>query len=510
MKTGEDMAEPFMSMVDVTKRFPGVTALADVNLELHRGEVMGLVGENGAGKSTLIKILSGVYRQDEGEILVEGRERIFKSPQEALASGISCIYQELNIVPQLTVVDNIFLGREKKRKSRLLNYAEMKVKAAEILEGIGQKIDPMTRTETLGVGQQQMIEIARSLTNDSKIIIMDEPTSSLGEKEIQELFKTVLKLKSQNVGILFVSHKLEELFDICDRVTVMRDGRRIATEPIESLDADKIIRLMVGREVVQRFPKKEIEPGAEVFRAENLTKKGIFRNISFSLRKGEILGFSGLVGSRRTELMNCLFGADQLTSGEIFFKGGKTKFANPRDAMNSGFAFLTEDRKMQGLVLQNTIAFNLVLTCFKKLVRRFFLDRKKIDRYARDNVRDLNIKTKNLDSPVNQLSGGNQQKVIIGKWLNTKAEIYIFDEPTRGIDVGAKVEVYKIMGDILERGGSIIMVSSELPEILGMSDRVVVMRRGEIMRIIDRQSQDFTEEKIMEAAWGKTYGKNSR
>ena len=495
------MKQPFIKLENITKKFPGVVALDNVSLDLYQGEVHGLIGENGAGKSTFIKILTGVYTPEEGIISIKGNPVKIENTKHAINLEIGCIYQELNNIPQLSVTDNIFLGCQLKKKSGLLDYVTMHKKSREMLKALGQDVDPVLTVEKLGMGQQQMVEIVKAISKDVKLLIMDEPTSSLSENEVQELMTAVRKLKSEGVGIVFVSHKLEEIFDLCDRVTVFRDGQHVSTGEVSSFTNETLIQDMVGREITQQFPKKIFKKGKEVLRVEDLTRYGLYQNINFNLRQGEIVGFSGLVGAGRTELFRGIFGADSIDEGKIFLSGKETVIDSPQTAVKNRLALLTEDRKTQGLVLGATVLFNLVLTCFEKFKKGVFIDFNHIDKLVKTNISSMRIKTPTPETPVVQLSGGNQQKVVIGKWLNTDAEIYIFDEPTRGIDVGAKVEVYNLMNDILDKGKAVVMISSELPEILGMSDRVIVMRSGNITAEIDRESNQFNQEDIMHAAW---------
>lgn len=487
---------------NVTKRFPGVVALRDMGLSIEPGEIHGLIGENGAGKSTLIKVLTGVYIPEEGEVLVDGTAHRFTTPRQSQDAGIACVYQELNIVPQLSLTDNIFMNQFIKR-GRLLDYSAMHAKAEELLTSMGINVDVTKPAGIFGMGVLQMVEIAKALLTGAKVIIMDEPTSSLGESEVEQLIKVVRDLKAKGVAILFVSHKLEELFILCDRVTVMRDGQHIVTEDIENLDNDKLIRAMVGRSVEKQFPKLETTQGDVAIEFRDVTSVGTIKNVSFKAHYGEILGFSGLVGAGRTETMRAIFGDLPIDSGEILLNGKPVRITSPQRAVEKGIAFLTEDRKGQGLVLNQSIATNLILSSLKKVERGPLLDRARVKEVCDASIASMRIKTPDAENQVSKLSGGNQQKVVIGKWINSEAEIYLFDEPTRGIDVGAKVEVYNIMNRLASEGKCIIMVSSELPEVLGMSDRVIVMRGGEVMAEIRRDEPDFNEDDIMKAAWGE-------
>lgn len=497
------MSEYVVELKDAVKRFPGVVALKNMHLAVKPGEILGLIGENGAGKSTLIKVLTGVHQPDEGQIIVEGKELKFKNPNESAAAGIACVYQELNIEKLLSVTDNIFINKWI-RKGGLLDYDTMHKKAKEVMASLGQDIDPRKAAGTFGMGVQQMIEIAKAVLIDAKMIIMDEPTSSLGEKEVEQLMKTCRELRERGIGIVFVSHKLEELFELCDRVTVIRDGEYIDTRPIAEWDNDSLITAMVGRSLDNQFPKEIGVKGEVALKAENLCSAGVLDNVSFEAFRGQILGFAGLVGAGRTETMRAIFGADPIDSGKVYIHGKEVQIKDPRQAIRSGIAFLTEDRKGQGLVLAQSIRTNLILANMKGFSSGMFLDEKKILDSGEKNISSLRIKTPSIDEIVGQLSGGNQQKVVIGKWVNTDAEIFIFDEPTRGIDVGAKVEVYNVMNSLVKQGKCVIMVSSEMPEILGMSDRVVVMRGGQVMATVERDSKHFNQEDIMKAAWGGT------
>ena len=498
----EFMSQYVVELKGCTKTFPGVKALDNMQLAVKPGEILGLIGENGAGKSTLIKILTGVYHADKGEIYVNGEKKTFKTPNESAAAGIACVYQELNIEKLLSVTDNIFINKWIKGAGGLLNYRQMHKKAQEIMHSLGQDIDTTKAAGTFGMGIQQMIEIAKAVLIDAKMIIMDEPTSSLGEKEVEQLMETCRALRDRGVGIVFVSHKLEELFELCDRVTVIRDGKYIDTRSIEEWDNDSLIAAMVGRTLDNMYPKEPAEIGECVLKVENITEDGVISDVSFEAHAGEILGFAGLVGAGRTETMRAIFGADPIDSGKIYVHGNEVKIKSPQHAIQNGIAFLTEDRKGQGLVLSQSVKNNLILSNLSGFAKGMFLDGRKIDQIADENIKALRIKTPDADERAGQLSGGNQQKVVIGKWINTDCDIYIFDEPTRGIDVGAKIEVYNIMNRLVKEGKCVIMVSSEMPEVLGMSDRVIVMRGGRIMGSTKRGSRTFNQESIMRAAWG--------
>ncbi|HIV68163.1 MAG TPA: sugar ABC transporter ATP-binding protein [Candidatus Butyricicoccus stercorigallinarum] len=498
------MSEYVVELRNCTKTFPGVRALDKMQLAVKPGEILGLIGENGAGKSTLIKVLTGVHKPDEGEIYVNGEKKSFRNPNESAAAGIACVYQELNIEKLLSITDNIFINKWIKGKNGLLDYKTMHKKAKEVMASLGQDVDPEKPAGSFGMGVQQMIEIAKAVLIDAKMIIMDEPTSSLGEKEVAQLMTTCRELRDRGIGIVFVSHKLEELFELCDRVTVIRDGQYIDTRDIKDWNNDSLIAAMVGRTLDNLFPKEFGKKGDVALKVEGLEEGGVLFGVDFEAYNGQILGFAGLVGAGRTETMRAIFGADPIDGGKVYIHGKEVRIKNPRQAIKEGIAFLTEDRKGQGLVLAQTIRTNLILANMKGFQSGMFLNEHKIEEKGEENIRSLRIKTPSIDEIVGQLSGGNQQKVVIGKWVNTDADIFIFDEPTRGIDVGAKIEVYNVMNRLVKEGKCVIMVSSEMPEILGMSDRVVVMRGGRVMATVDRDSKHFNQESLMKAAWGGT------
>lgn len=497
-------SEYVVELRGITKKFPGVVALRNMSIAIKPGEIHGLIGENGAGKSTMIKVLTGVHMPDEGQIYVNGQPVKFNNPVDSRSAGIACVYQELNIVKLLSVTDNIFMGHTLKKKgSPLLDYAEMDRIAKQSLETLGHpEVDVHTEAGKLGMGMQQMVEIAKAISMNAKLIIMDEPTSSLGEREVEQLMETVRSLKARGIAILFVSHKLEELFELCDRVTVIRDGEHIITDETSNYTNDSLIQAMVGRSLDNLYPKVFGQKGDVFLEVKDLCSAGVLDHVSFKAHAGQILGFAGLVGAGRTETMRALFGADPLDSGEILIKGKPVRIKAPKDAIRHKIAFLTEDRKGQGLVLSQSVATNLILANMKGFKKGLLLDDDFIEQTSQDNILDLRIKTPSSQEIVGQLSGGNQQKVVIGKWLNSESEIFIFDEPTRGIDVGAKIEVYNVMNELVEQGKCVIMVSSELPEVLAMSDTVVVMRGGKVMANIERGDKHFNQESIMKAAWG--------
>ena len=492
----------FVELKNATKRFPGVVALRNMQLAVKPGEILGLIGENGAGKSTLIKVLTGVHQADEGQIFVDGVEQHFKDPNESAAAGIACAYQELNIEKLLSITDNIFINKWIK-KGTLLDYPAMHKKAKEVMASLGQDVDPTKPAGNFGMGVQQMIEIAKAVLINAKMIIMDEPTSSLGEKEVEQLMKTCRDLKARGIGIVFVSHKLEELFELCDRVEVIRDGEFIATKPIDQWDNDSLITAMVGRSLDNQFPKefgeKSKEPMLEV---DNVVEAGVLNDVSFKAYGGQILALQ--VWSAPVVPRSCARFSAQIRSTAARSRSRARKYISSPRVRRSITALRSSPRTVrgQGLVLAQTIRTNLILANMKGFSSGLFLNEKKILEAGEQNIASLRIKTPSIDEIVGQLSGGNQQKVVIGKWVNTDAEIFIFDEPTRGIDVGAKVEVYNVMNSLVKQGKCVIMVSSEMPEILGMSDRVIVMRGGEVMAEVDRDSEHFNQEDLMKAAWG--------
>jgi ribose transport system ATP-binding protein len=482
----------------ITKRFPGVLALDQVDFDLRKGEVHALVGENGAGKSTLMKIVSGVYQADSGEITFKGEPVAFRNPRQAQDAGIVTIYQELNLVPYLSVTENIFLGTELTRAGFALDWPEMHRQARALLAKLHLEVDPRTPVGQLGVGRQQMVEVAKALYHKADLIIMDEPTSALSIREINDLFGIVRELKSQGVSVIYISHHLEETFEVSNRITVLRDGRLITTEPTSDLTVDRLIRLMVGRDLSEQFPKEEAQRGEEVLRVEGLNQGSFLRDISFSAYAGEVLGIAGLVGAGRTELVRAIFGADPIDSGQFSIMGQPVSIKSSRDAVSQGIALLTEDRKAQGLFLQMNVRENITMSVLDRLTRGLITNMRKETELSQRYIDGLAIKAASQDQQAINLSGGTQQKVVLSKWLATNPRVLIFDEPTRGIDVGAKVEIYRMMNDLAGQGVAILMVSSELPEILGMSDRIMVMAGGRVRGFLSRE--EATEEKIMELA----------
>jgi ribose transport system ATP-binding protein len=495
------MSKEIVLMEGIEKRFPGVHALNQCHFDLRAGEVHALVGENGAGKSTMMKILGGVYHKDAGRIYLEGQEVEIYNPRMAQQLGISMIHQELNLMPHLTVAQNIFIGREPRGKIPfVVDDKTTNQQAERLFEMLSLQLDPETKVADLTVAKQQMIEIAKALSFNAKILIMDEPTAALTDTEIDDLFSIIKQLRQNGVGIVHISHRLEELKLIADRVTVMRDGKTVDTLLTKDASKDKIISLMVGRIIYESAPEIPENPSQEVvLEVRNLNRGKALRDVNFNLKKGEILGFAGLMGAGRTEVARAIFGADTFDAGEIYIKGQQVQIKSPKDAVSYGIGYLSEDRKRYGLTLGMDVKENIVMSSMKRFLNwRVWVDFKKASSRAQEMVKALNIKTPSLEQKTKFLSGGNQQKVVIGKWLTADTDILIFDEPTRGIDVGAKSEIYKLLNDLANSGKSIIMISSELPEILRMSHRVVVMCEGRVTGILT--TNEMTQESIMKFA----------
>ncbi|HAG7415777.1 TPA: sugar ABC transporter ATP-binding protein [Escherichia coli] len=495
------MSETFLQMKHITKRFPGVLALNDVQFSLRRGEVHALLGENGAGKSTLMKILSGVYQPDEGEIIFEDKPVSFSDPLSAQNVGITIIHQEFNLFPELTVEENIFIGREFCKKNRWrLDEKQQRQATIEILQKLNLAIKPDTLVADLTVAQQQMVEIAKAISVNARILIMDEPTAALTETEIESLFRVTRLLKEQGTGIVYISHRLEELALIADRATVMRDGQYISTVDYECVKISDLIAMMVGRDLGNIYPRREaLQQRIPVLEVNGLTRKGVLNDINFTLYRGEILGFAGLMGAGRTELARAIFGADSFDSGTLKLNGKETVIKDISDAIQQGISYLTEDRKKEGLALNLSVERNIMLGNYPEYSDRFGnVDSRRCQQTSEEQVKALRIKTPNLEQAALNLSGGNQQKIIIARWVCKDTDILIFDEPTRGIDVGAKLEIYELMNRLVAKGKSIIMISSELPEVLGMCDRILVMRSGRITG--ELSAKEATQEKIMQYA----------
>ena len=488
-----------MEIKNISKSFPGVKALNKVSFSVQKGEVLALVGENGAGKSTLMKILSGVYQKDEGEILINGSPAELNSPLKSQHLGISIIYQELNLLLNMNIAENIFLGREQRRNVKeFVNKKEMHNKARILLNQVGLDVNTATPVSSLSTAQKQMVEVAKALSFNSRLIIMDEPTSSLTDKETNILFDIIQNLKSQGVSIIFITHRIREIFIIADRIAIMRDGEMVLTRNTEDIDENEVISNMVGRSINDIYFKEEAKIGEVILEVKNLSTKALLKNINFSLYKGEILGFAGLVGSGRSEIVRAVFGIDRRDTGDIFINKKKVKLNSTVDALRNGIGFVPEDRKYQALIPKMNVRSNISLAALEAFKKGLFIDKQKEAKVAAEYIKKLDIKTPSDRQIINNLSGGNQQKVVIGKWMETSPKILILDEPTRGIDVKTKKEIYMLMSHLAMEGVAIIMISSELPEIIGMSDRIVVIHEGKIKG--EMPGKSATQEAIMKMA----------
>jgi ribose transport system ATP-binding protein len=486
-------------MEGIRKQFPGVLALDDVDLAVRAGEVHVILGENGAGKSTLMKILSGAHRKDAGRIFLDGREVEIDGPRHARELGVAIIYQELSLAPTLSAAENVFLGREPRRLPGLVDRAAMEEASREILDGLGAHFDVRLPVRALSLAQRQLVEIARALSLDARILVMDEPTSALTDREAQALFETMRRLTARGVAIIYISHRLQEIYDIGDRVTVLRDGRRIATLEVAGADRRELVRLMANREIDELVTRRPSPRGAELLRAESLTRQDELRDVSFALHAGEVVGFAGLLGSGRTAVARALFGLDRLDAGRVFVGGRETRIDSPRDAIRAGLGLVTEDRKRQGLVLSLSVRENVTLPVLHTLARFGVVDARRERELAARYAADLRIRTPSIEQLALNLSGGNQQKVVLAKWLACQVDVLILDEPTRGIDVGAKQEIYALMERLTAEGVGIVLISSELPEIAGLCDRVLVMRAGAVAGQFPR---GVSQEEILACAVG--------
>lgn len=484
----------------ITKAFGANQVLKGVDLKLEAGEVHALMGENGAGKSTLMNILTGLHKQDDGLVYINGEQKQYENPKEAEENGVSFIHQEMITWPDMTVLENMFMGKEKKNKFGWVLTKEMKQEGERVFKELGIDISFDRTMRTLSVGQQQLVEIAKTLLNDAEVIIMDEPTAALTDREIQLLFKIIRQLQKKNVAVVYISHRMEEIFEISNRVTVMRDGVSISTKATEDTDYDEIVRQMVGRDLEDYYPEMTNEKGDVVLEVNNLSHLPHYENISFKLHSGEILGFSGLMGAGRTEIMRGIFGIDPFEEGDILLDGEKITIKTPHDAVKKGIGFLTENRKEEGLILDFPVKDNISITAFEEFSNNGWIDTKEEKEFVELLVKRLTVKTAGIDLPVSALSGGNQQKVVLAKWIGAGSRILILDEPTRGVDVGAKREIYNLMKELAERGVAIIMVSSDLPEVMGVSNRVLVVHEGSISGELQRD--DLSEERIMTLATG--------
>jgi ribose transport system ATP-binding protein len=491
-----------LKLVKISKSFPGVQALDNVDFDLNEGEVHGLVGENGAGKSTLIKIISGVQAADSGEIYICDEKVVLRDPAHARELKIRAIYQEFTLVPYLTVAENITLGDPpmKNKALGLIDWDKMREETRSILNRLDFNTDPNREIEDLGIAERQMVEIAKALHGKARILIMDEPTSALCPKETAQLYKTIRSLKSEGVGIIYISHRLEEILEVADRVTVLRDGNVIITAPVSEFPVEKLIQHIVGRKLQDMYPKVHVNRGKEVLRVEGLTLEGKFRDISFRLHQGEVLGIAGLVGAGRTELAKTIFGEFSLDKGTIWVDGNKVQIQNPIEAIRLGIGYLPEDRKVDGLVLKMSVRHNLTLATLDYLSKLGVINLSSEKSRANQLVNELAIATPDLNRKVVFLSGGNQQKVVVGKWLSSNAKILIFDEPTRGIDIGAKVEIYNLINELVRNGVGIIMISSETPELMGMADRILVMHEGRL--ITECLPDEITQELLLTYCFG--------
>lgn len=487
-------------MIGICKSFGANKVLGGVNLHVRPGEVHALMGENGAGKSTLMNILTGIHRADAGTIMVDGKEVTFKNNKDAEEHGIAFIHQELNIWPNLSVLENLFLMNQPKTRFGTIDFKKMREMAEAKRQEIGIDLPLDEIAGECSVGQQQMTEITRSLMLDAKTVIMDEPTAALTERETDRLFEVMKKLKNKGVSIIYISHRMEEVFANCDTITVMRDGQTISSRPTEETNMDQIVGDMVGRVMSEYYPARTNVPGDEIFRVEGFTQPGVFRDISFNLRKGEILGVAGLMGAGRTEIMRAIFGVDPHESGKLYFEGKEIHIKNPRDAIRHGFGFITENRKTEGLILDFSIERNIALPSEERLAQSHVINDKKEFDFSSELSKRLGVKAQDINLPASTLSGGNQQKVVIAKWVGMHPKLLILDEPTRGIDIGAKKDIYDLMNELTAKGVSIIMVSSELPEVIGMSDRILVIHEGRAAGIVEHK--DATQTRIMTLATG--------
>lgn len=487
-------------MIGICKSFGANKVLGGVNLHIRPGEVHALMGENGAGKSTLMNILTGIHRADAGTIMVDGKEVTFKNNKDAEEHGIAFIHQELNIWPNLSVLENLFLMNQPKTRFGTIDFKKMREMAEAKCQEIGIDLPLDEIAGECSVGQQQMTEITRSLMLDAKTVIMDEPTAALTERETDRLFEVMKKLKNKGVSIIYISHRMEEVFANCDTITVMRDGQTISSRPTEETNMDQIVGDMVGRVMSEYYPARTNVPGDEIFRVEGFTQPGVFRDISFNLRKGEILGVAGLMGAGRTEIMRAIFGVDPHESGKLYFEGKEIHIKNPRDAIRHGFGFITENRKTEGLILDFSIERNIALPSEERLAQSHVINDKKEFDFSSELSKRLGVKAQDINLPASTLSGGNQQKVVIAKWVGMHPKLLILDEPTRGIDIGAKKDIYDLMNELTAKGVSIIMVSSELPEVIGMSDRILVIHEGRAAGIVEHK--DATQTRIMTLATG--------
>lgn len=495
-----DTFQYLLEINNVTKGFPGVVALSNVQLRLRPGTVLALMGENGAGKSTLMKIIAGIHQPDEGELRLKGRAVRFETPLDALQSGIAMIHQELNLMPQMTIAENIWLGREPLNALHLVDHFEMNTRTRQLLDRLRIDLDPEELVGELSIASRQMVEIAKAVSYDSDVLIMDEPTSAITEKEVAHLFSIIADLKAQGKGIIYITHKMDEVFHIADEVAVFRDGTYVGLQRADSMDGDGLISMMVGRELTQLFPERTQPIGAKILEVRDLTLDGVFQNVSFELHAGEILGIAGLMGSGRTNVAETLFGITPASSGKIMLDGQCVTMSDPCLAIQKGLALLTEDRKDTGIFPCLSVQENMEVVVLPHHTGAGFVQERSLHDLCEEMRKTLRVKTPSLDQCIANLSGGNQQKALLARWLMSNPRVLILDEPTRGIDVGAKAEIYHLIARLAEKGMAVIMISSELPEVLGMSDRIMVMHEGEVMGVLDRESA--TQERIMHLASG--------
>jgi len=494
----QENSSPLLEMRGIEKTFPGVKALSGVDLQVRRGEVLALLGENGAGKSTLMKVLGGAHHPNSGTILIDGQETVFHTPHDSQKAGVSIIYQEFNLIPALTVRENLFLGRESTSRG-FVKRREETAQARALFAKMGVDLDPESLCRDLSVSQQQVVEIAKALSQDATILVLDEPSAALTNTEVDRLFDVIRDLKSRGLGLIYISHRLEEIFEIADRVSVLRDGSHVGSASIDELNKEKLISLMVGRELTEEFPPRNVTLGEPLLEVNNLSRGETVRNVSFTIRRGEILGLTGLMGAGRTETARLIFGADKRDSGEIKLAGQTLDIKHPRDAIAAKMGLLTEDRKTQGLILKHSVRENFGLPNLDQFSSSGFVNNKQENAQFGNYVERLKVKIPHQEQLAGHLSGGNQQKVVLAKWLARNCEVLIFDEPTRGIDVGAKHEIYQLMNDLAAAGKCILMISSELPEVLGMSDRILVMHNGKVTGEIG-DVPNTSQEKILELA----------
>lgn len=493
-------SEYILEMTGIEKYFPGVKALDGVELKVKRGEVHALMGENGAGKSTLMKILSGIYRPDDGTIRLNGEKVKINNPHDAIKKGLAMIHQELTPVPHMTITENIFLGKEK-RRGVFADNKKMVQDTRELLKNLDFDFDPNRKIADMSVSQMQIVEIAKAVSHNADIIIMDEPTSAITENEVNKLFKIIHALKKKGVSVIYITHKMDEVFQIAQQVTVLRDGYYVGSKPITDINSQELVNMLVGRELTEIFPKEQLVPGDALLEVKGLCLKGLYDQVSFTARRGEILGVAGLVGAGRTEVFETVAGIRRASAGEIYLNGKKTNFSSPQEAIRSKITIATEDRKSTGLCLHQKIKDNIMISSYHKFFPRHLVSEQKISSICNEEMKKFSIKAPGIDQAVGNLSGGNQQKVVLSKVLLTDPEVVIFDEPTRGIDIGAKSEIYKLMSGLARKGKCVIMISSEMPEVLGMSDRIMVMCQGKVTGIIENK-KEVSQDLIFNMACG--------